>query len=259
MRKGETPKLTLILRRSNLVDGGLDGAAPTGGPDAGGDGDVSVDARPVSPDAPGADAPTVGRITLAMPTKDSNGINLAWSTAEPFESFKVYRATDAAKSFGVVDILNDPKAQTYRDTTALLGATYRYRIAGLIQGHAEVVSNEQTMTAGVFIAVNTQVERMKADPKRPYLYAVDRVNNSLVVHRRPDQHRREDDLRRLDADGHRHRHRRRRGLRRELGQHGDLRDRPGDAREDALAAGRRYDGLAGLVVRRPASPAWPAT
>jgi 6-phosphogluconolactonase (cycloisomerase 2 family) len=32
---------------------------------------------------------------------------------------------------------------------------------------------------GQFISVNSQVERLIVDPKRPYLYAVDKVNNSL--------------------------------------------------------------------------------
>jgi YVTN family beta-propeller protein len=177
VRAGDAPKVTLILRKSIFIDGGNDDAASTVTPDAG----AQPDATSPGPDALGTDAlPSVETITLAVPTKDSNGINLAWTTAEPFETFKIYRGNDTAGSFSVIDIINDPKARTYRDTTAALGTTYRYRVAGLSQGHADVTSNVQTITAGVFIAVNTQVERMKADPKRPYVYAIDKVNNGLL-------------------------------------------------------------------------------
>jgi hypothetical protein len=170
--------VTLILRKSAL-DGG-DDATPPGPSDAGDAGPGPNDGGAGAGDAPAGDAAPETAIVLDVPTKDSNGINLAWSTQQTFESFKVYRGMDTAGSFGLVDIVNDPKARTYRDTTGTLGTTYRYRIAGAAQGHAEVVSNVQTITAGIFIDVATQVERMKVDPKRPYLYAVDRVNNSLL-------------------------------------------------------------------------------
>ena len=180
---GETTKLTLILHKDTL-DGGEN--AEAGSPDAAGDaGRGPDDAGTSSADAPAGDAPA-SAIVLDVPTKDSNGINLVWSTKETFESFKIYRGTDTAGTFGLVDIVNDPKARAYRDTTGTLGTTYRYRIAGIVQGHAEVVSNDQTITAGIFVAVNTQVERMRADPTRPYLYAIDKVNNSLLFVRLTD-------------------------------------------------------------------------
>ena len=43
----------------------------------------------------------------------------------------------------------------------------------------EIQSNTQTIVTGVYIDVGSQIEAMMADPKRPYIYGVDKVNNSL--------------------------------------------------------------------------------
>ena len=119
-------------------------------------------------------------VSLAALTKDSNGVNLSVdATGGPFTSYQIYRALGTAGSFAIIDILNAPPALTYRDETPQLGQVYRYRVGGLTAVGQEVQSNVQMITAGVFIDVGSQVERMKADPQRPYLYLVDRVNNSL--------------------------------------------------------------------------------
>jgi DNA-binding beta-propeller fold protein YncE len=148
--------------------GATDGGPPPS-PDGGGDGSTS------HPDG----GPTSGTVVLGAPTKDSNGVNLAWTAQGSFSTYRIYRGQGSAGGFSVIDVLNAPPALTYRDETVALGVTYQYRIGAVTGGASEVLSNTQTVTAGVFIAVNSQVEKMKVDRKRAFLYAIDRVNNSL--------------------------------------------------------------------------------
>ncbi len=182
---GELTDVTIALQAGQSIDAGMDaprvdGAATDARLDAS---DARVDAPPAGDggmDAPPADAGPSGSIVLAALSKDSNGIDLAWSISagNAFSSYRVYRAKDTG-SFEIINILNAPATLTHRDESPTLGGSYRYRIGGVPATGAEVFSNEQTIVAGVYISVNSQVERLKADPTRPYLYALDRVNNSL--------------------------------------------------------------------------------
>jgi len=112
---------------------------------------------------------------LAALTKDSNGVNLSW-TATPTGAFATYRVY---RNSAVINILQDGASVQYRDETGQLGVSYTYRIGGVTAGGQEVQSNTQTIVTGVYIDVGSQVEAMMVDPNRPYIYAVDRVNNSL--------------------------------------------------------------------------------
>jgi len=120
-----------------------------------------------------------GAISLDPLTKDTNGINLTWTvTSGSFSTLRVYRS-QANGSFALIDILQDPTRVQYRDETVQMGVVYGYRIGGVPASGGEVLSNTQSITAGVFIALGSQVETMMVDRTRPYLYALDRVNNSL--------------------------------------------------------------------------------
>jgi DNA-binding beta-propeller fold protein YncE len=169
---GESRALTLILRRTDTPDGGAD-AGPDGSPP---DGSVSDGS---APDADGGDAGATSPIVLQPLGKDSNGIDLRWTSTRTFASYRIYRGQEPGGGYSIIDVINDPSATAYRDEAVTLGVTYRYRVAGLPGDGSEISSNVQSLLAGVFIAVNSQVERMKVDPERPYLYAIDRVNNSL--------------------------------------------------------------------------------
>jgi YVTN family beta-propeller protein len=116
-----------------------------------------------------------GSLVLNTPTKDLNGVNLSWK-ATPANAFATYRIH---RNSTVINILQDGTAVKYSDQTITLGTSYSYQIGGVTAGGAEVLSNTQTIVAGVYIDVGAQIERMKIDPKRPYLYGVDKVNNSL--------------------------------------------------------------------------------
>ncbi len=126
------------------------------------------------------DAPQ--RVVLDSIEKDASSLVLHWTPLdEPaFASYRVYRATSASGPFTVIDVLLDPQADHYRDQQLTLGQTYWYRVGLLTDGGSESASNVLSGSAGLYIATNTQVEAMIADPARPYLYAVDRVNNSLL-------------------------------------------------------------------------------
>ena len=119
-------------------------------------------------------------VVLAALTKDSNGVNLSWTSTpgNAFATYRVYRGSSAS-ALAVINILQDGTAVQYRDESGLLGVAYTYRVGGVTAGGQEVLSNTQTITTGVYINVGSQIERMIADPTRPYLYGVDRVNNSL--------------------------------------------------------------------------------
>jgi YVTN family beta-propeller protein len=172
VKAGAQSELTLILKKTDdagaVEAGGDDAPAVTGGGD-----DAGVDA---TSDAPETAAPG---IVLQTPTADTNGVNLTWSSTATFQSFRIFRASDPGGAFAVINIVNDPKVGTYRDETVQLGGMYRYRINGATSSGGDVVSNVQSISAGISIALNSQVEVMRVDPKRPYLYAVDKVNNSV--------------------------------------------------------------------------------
>lgn len=193
IKAGDLAEITLVLSHDLVAPdgGGQDaaagsggsagaGGAPTGGGgSAGGGGGVGgAPDGGVGDAGPPADAAPPGVITLAELTKDGNGVNLSWTVGGNFTSYRIYRASGAG-SFTVIDILNAPPALTYRDETPTLGASYSYRIGGVNGNGPEAQSNVQAITAGLFIDVGSQVERMRVDPTRPYLYLVDRVNNSL--------------------------------------------------------------------------------
>ncbi len=122
----------------------------------------------------------VGTLVLATLTKDSNSVNLSWTPTpgNAFATYRIYRGSSTA-ALAVINILQDGAAVQYRDDSGQLGIAYTYRVGGVTAGGQEVQSNAQTITTGVYIDVGSQIEQMIVDPTRPYIYGVDRVNNSL--------------------------------------------------------------------------------
>lgn len=139
---------------------------------------VRVEGQEPGVDAgPGLDGGPGTPISLAPPTKDERGIDLSWTTDGVFASYNVQR-DDGNGTFAVIGVLGGNQT-THRDETVTFGRTYRYRVVGNPASGPAVTSNVQQIEAGVFIALNTQVETMLVDPKLPLLYAIDKVNNSL--------------------------------------------------------------------------------
>ena len=118
---------------------------------------------------------STAKLVLAALTKDSNGVNLSW-TATPADAFATYRIY---RNSAVINILQGATMVQYRDDTGQLGVSYTYAVGGVTASGQEIQSNTQTIVTGVYIDVGSQIERMIADPTRPYIYGVDKVNNSL--------------------------------------------------------------------------------
>jgi DNA-binding beta-propeller fold protein YncE len=145
-----------------------------------GDGKQSSDSVSVHNDLPQS-------VVLQPLVAQAAGLLLTWTPpVEPdFAEYHVYRATSAGGPFSLIDILTNPSTSQYRDVTATLGVVYYYRIGLMTTTGAESQSNVQSGAAGVFIAMGTSgVDNMIVDPTRPFIYAIDRVNNTLVfIHR----------------------------------------------------------------------------
>jgi YVTN family beta-propeller protein len=124
--------------------------------------------------------PTVA-VTLQPLVADDSSITLTWDPVEQpgFQAYRIYRSEGAGAQFTIIGVLSDPGATTFRDTTVAFGITYSYYVALLTGAGQESHSNVQQGTAGSYVEINGQVEALLADPTRPYLYALDRVNNSL--------------------------------------------------------------------------------
>lgn len=110
---------------------------------------------------------------------DAAGVTLNWSASTESRRFdyRVHRA-EGSSDFQVINVISNGTSRTYRDTTVQLGRQYRYRIGVIAEGD-ESFSNIETIVVGESINVGSQVETMIIDPARPYLYALDKVNNSL--------------------------------------------------------------------------------
>lgn len=110
---------------------------------------------------------------------DASGVTLNWSASTEVRRFdyRVYRA-EGSGDFQVINVISNGTSRTYRDTTVQLGRQYRYRI-GVVAESLESFSNVESIVVGESINVGSQVETMITDPMRPYIYALDRVNNSL--------------------------------------------------------------------------------
>src|SRR6185437_4260996 len=88
-------------------------------------------------------------LVLNTPTKDLSGVNLSWA-ATPANAFATYRIH---RNSTVINVLQDGTAVKYSDQTITLGTSYSYQIGGVTAGGAEVLSNTQTIVAGVYIDV----------------------------------------------------------------------------------------------------------
>ncbi len=123
----------------------------------------------------GGAAGSTAKVVLAALTKDTNAVTLNW-TATPSDGFATYRIY---RNSLVVNILQDGTSVTYRDDSVQLGVTYTYQVGGVTAGGVEVRSNTQMIETGVYIDVASQIQKLMVDPTRPYLYGIDKVNNSL--------------------------------------------------------------------------------
>ena len=112
-----------------------------------------------------------------------SGIQLDWTTSdEPsFSNYKIYRSLNNSSNFNLVEIINEVNTTTFIDSDVSIGENYFYQIGVNFSNADERLSNvQQKIFQGVSIYLGTQVQKMIVDPNRPFIYAVDRFNNSLL-------------------------------------------------------------------------------
>lgn len=113
----------------------------------------------------------------------ASGIQLDWTASdEPdFLNYKIYRSINSSSDFNLVTTIDDVNTITYIDNDVAIGENYFYKIGVNFPNGDERFSNVQQKTfQGVSIYVGTQIEKMIVDPNRPFIYALDRFDNSLL-------------------------------------------------------------------------------
>lgn len=113
----------------------------------------------------------------------NTGFTLNWSvyTEINFDRYVVYRSNNQSGNFSTIATINDINTTSYSDENLTDGNTYYYRIGVKLTTNEEPLSNIQgNLFQSPSIFIPNQIERMKADPNRPFLYALDRINNSLM-------------------------------------------------------------------------------
>ena len=123
-------------------------------------------------------------VTLNPLQTNSSGVQLDWTVSdEPnFINYEVYRSLGSSSAFQVITTISDKNTTSYFDSGVSFGEDYYYYIGVTLSGGGQSISNTKCLKPyeGASINVATQVEKMIVDPDRPFLYAIDRVNNSLL-------------------------------------------------------------------------------
>jgi len=113
----------------------------------------------------------------------ANGLFLNWTTSveAEFSNYKVLRAEAINGLFEVIEVLSDINSTQFEDTQVSFGTRYYYRIAVVVNNGDESLSNtESQLFEGENIDLGVNIVRMIIDPVRPYIYALDQINNSLL-------------------------------------------------------------------------------
>ncbi len=124
------------------------------------------------------DATTLNPIEIV-----SNGLKLTWSaSSDPdFSKYRILKSENSSDSFEVIDVITDVNTLSFTDTNVYFNTRYYYRVAVVINNGDESFSNtESKLFEGENIDLGVNIVRMIIDPERPYIYALDRINNSLL-------------------------------------------------------------------------------
>lgn len=122
-------------------------------------------------------------VTLHPITVSTGGLELSWteSTEAEFASYRITRSEDAAGPFQVIGVVSDLTETSYTDSEVMFGIRYYYQIAVVLSNGDESLSNmESQLYEGEHIDLGVNIVRMKMDPSRPYIYAIDQINNSML-------------------------------------------------------------------------------
>ena len=108
-------------------------------------------------------------------------LNWSASNEEEFSSYKVTRTTSSSGPFDVVEVISDVNQTSFTDSGLIFGNTYHYQIVVVVNNGDESKSNTKTsIFEGENIDLGVNIVQMLVDPSRPYIYALDQINDSLL-------------------------------------------------------------------------------
>lgn len=122
-------------------------------------------------------------VTLSPLDITGSGLELSWtSSTEPtFANYKILRSENSTGPFEVIEVISDVNTTSYIDSGLGFGQFYYYQIVVVVSDGEESVSNiESALFEGENINLGVNIVRMILDPSRPYIYALDQINNSLL-------------------------------------------------------------------------------
>ena len=122
-------------------------------------------------------------VVLNSIEETSDGLSLSWSTSteSEFANYRVLRSEDGSGNFEAIEVISDLNMTNYTDNNISFGRRYYYQVVVVLNNGDESFSNiESFLYEGENIDVGVNVVRMILDPVRPYIYALDNINNSLL-------------------------------------------------------------------------------
>ncbi len=122
-------------------------------------------------------------VTLNPIEISSNGLNLNWtiSTEPDFSNYRILRSENTSGPYNIIEVISDHNAVNFTDINVSFGVRYYYQIAMVLNSGDESFSNmESQLFEGENIDLGVSIVRMIIDPVRPYIYALDQNNNSLL-------------------------------------------------------------------------------
>lgn len=122
-------------------------------------------------------------VVLLPVTSAATGLILHWTVSdEPnFEEYSVLRAAQTGGPYQIINISHDVQQTDYTDADVLIGKRYYYLIiVSLINGDTIGSNIESAVFESDHIDVGVNIVQMLIDKTRPYIYALDKINNSLL-------------------------------------------------------------------------------
>jgi DNA-binding beta-propeller fold protein YncE len=124
------------------------------------------------------------RPTLQRATAVAEGNHLVWSASDNhfFQAYGLELSYDGGQTFRLLHYFDFRTDTTFLHTGLEYGRPATYRIAEYLQDRKQLYSDTLTVApAGQRIELPSSPQSMIADPRRPYLYALDSVNAVLYI------------------------------------------------------------------------------
>jgi DNA-binding beta-propeller fold protein YncE len=109
-------------------------------------------------------------------------LNWTVSNESEFESYSIMRSENEQGSYEVIETISDINITNYTDVSIEFAINYFYKISTNLLNLNDVPTSN--IESGIFetdnIDLGTNIERLKIDPIRPYIYALDKDNGNLL-------------------------------------------------------------------------------